>query len=362
MSIWDTYPAGYRSHEVRSISTALQSGECVSVVGLSGSGKSNLMGFLAHRVSIDGCRLIALDCNRLAEHTTPAFLRFIRCGLRDALEPGAPDDCPPASNEWAALDKVVARALAGVSIVCLLFDRFDALPKDAALPLSSNLRALRDAHKFELAFVLATRRPLPQQSELAELFFANTVWLGPLDEADARWNVERFTARKGLAWDEDTTRRVIELSRGYPSMLRAVCEAHAAGVELSVESMSAHPAVQSRVDEFWADQPSAEELRLSGLTHHPLLAAHKPLTFDTSFLTAKENLLLNYFLAHPDKVCEKDELIRAVWPEDKIYQQGIRDDSLAQLVRRLREKIEPDPSAPQYVHTVAGRGYRFTSR
>ena len=36
----------------------------------------------------------------------------------------------------------------------------------------------------------------------------------------------------------------------------------------------------------------------------------------------------------------------AVWPEDRIYGQGIRDDSLAQLVRRLREKIEPNPSAP----------------
>jgi len=58
-------------------------------------------------------------------------------------------------------------------------------------------------------------------------------------------------------------------------------------------------------------------------------------------------------------VCEKDDLIRAVWPEDRIYEQGIRDDSLAQLVRRLREKIEPDPSNPRYIQTIPGRGYRF---
>jgi two-component system response regulator SaeR len=72
-------------------------------------------------------------------------------------------------------------------------------------------------------------------------------------------------------------------------------------------------------------------------------------------------LLLEYFRVHPNQVCEKDELIRGVWPEDKIYERGIRDDSLAQLIRRLREKIEPDPSNPQRIHTVPGRGYRYSS-
>ena len=61
----------------------------------------------------------------------------------------------------------------------------------------------------------------------------------------------------------------------------------------------------------------------------------------------------------PGQVCEKDDIIRAVWPEDKFIERGIRDDSLAQLVRRLREKIEPDVASPKHVVTVAGRGYRF---
>jgi DNA-binding response OmpR family regulator len=81
--------------------------------------------------------------------------------------------------------------------------------------------------------------------------------------------------------------------------------------------------------------------------------------FDTNQLTAKEHLLWEYFNTHSSEVCEKDDLIRAVWREDRIYEQGIRDDSLAQLVRRLREKIEPDPSNPRYIQTIPGRGYRF---
>lgn len=70
-------------------------------------------------------------------------------------------------------------------------------------------------------------------------------------------------------------------------------------------------------------------------------------------------MLLQYFRQHPERVCEKDELVRGVWPEDKLYEQGIRDDSLAQLVRRLREKVEEDASSPNHILTVPGRGYRF---
>jgi DNA-binding response OmpR family regulator len=155
--------------------------------------------------------------------------------------------------------------------------------------------------------------------------------------------------------------RILQLSGGYPSLLRAVCEAYAAGCPLEQEPVRLHPAVQRRVDEFWADQPSQTDLESSGLNGNPLLLLGRPLlALNDSQLTAKENQLWTYLKAHPNRVCEKDDLIQAIWPEDVIFERGIRDDSLAQLVRRLREKIEPQPSSPQHIHTVPGRGYRFT--
>jgi len=365
MSIWDTYPPHYRAHEVQAVVRAVQAGECVALVGLSGAGKSNLMGFLSHRSALaEGCESISalvgntvlVDCNRLLEPGAAGLFRLVRL----AIDPAAPG----GGDEFAALEATVARRLERGHPLAILLDRFDGLP--AGTGVLSGLRALRDAHKYELVYVIATRRPLDARSELAELFFAHTLWLGPLSRADAYWTVERYAARAGLAWDTATADALINLTGGYPSFLRAACEAWAnlqanasgSGVLPMLAAIRSHPAVQRRLDEFWSDQPSPEALRSSRLDGSiPLLGGAN---LAETQLTAKEHLLLEYLRAHPQGVCEKDELIRAVWPEDRIFERGVRDDSLAQLVRRLREKIEPDPSNPRLIHTAPGRGYRYT--
>lgn len=357
MSTWDAYPADYRSKEVQAALQAVRAGECVSFVGLSGSGKSNLLGFLAHRQSTPGCRLLLVDCNRLPELTTDGLFRLVRQAL---VQTGSHNEEAEKLGEIAALEAAISHQLAATPLLCLLFDRFDALAVAPESPVFGNLRALRDAHKYALTYLTATRRPLSLHSELAELFYANTIWLGGLSERDSHWNVSRYASRKGLSWDAAVAARIFALSGGYPSLLRAVCEAYAAGTPLDLPSLSAHPAVQRRLQEFWADQPSEDELRLSGLSDHPLLHQGRAApSLDTSQLTAKEHLLWQYLLAHAGQVCDKDDLIRAVWPEDHIFERGVRDDSLAQLVRRLREKVEADPSAPKRIQTVAGRGYRL---
>jgi hypothetical protein len=353
MSAWDDYPEDYRAEQVQQILSAVRAGESATVIGLSGSGKSNLLGYLARRWGKEGDRprLVLVDCNRLADASPGSFYRLVRAALGDLS--AVPD-------ELIALEARLDHLLAQVSPLGLLLDRFDALIGHADPSIYSNLRALRDTHKYALAFVIATRQPLDTRNELAELFFAHTLWLGPLSEKDGFWNVQRYAQRTGLNWNPDVTRQIAGLSGGYPALLRAVCEAHAGGCPLSIPELIRHPAVQRRLDEFWADQPDPATLRLCELSDNPLLtASRQPGQIDTSGLTAKEHALWEYLKAHPRQVCEKDDLIRAVWPEDRIFERGIRDDSLAQLVRRLREKIETDPSNPRRIQTVAGRGYRF---
>src|SRR5512137_1067232 len=76
-SIWDSYPPHYRAREVLAIVTAIQAGECVAVMGLSGAGKSNLLGFLAHTRSTPAQPLVPVDCNHLPESTPPALFQQI---------------------------------------------------------------------------------------------------------------------------------------------------------------------------------------------------------------------------------------------------------------------------------------------
>jgi two-component system KDP operon response regulator KdpE len=75
----------------------------------------------------------------------------------------------------------------------------------------------------------------------------------------------------------------------------------------------------------------------------------------TSRLTAKEFDLLSYLLARPNKTIGHRELLQAVWGPDY----GDELEYLRVFVNRLRKKIEPDPSKPQFLLTDAWAGYRF---
>jgi DNA-binding response OmpR family regulator len=71
-------------------------------------------------------------------------------------------------------------------------------------------------------------------------------------------------------------------------------------------------------------------------------------------LTAKEFDLLAHLMRHPRRAFRREELLEDVWG----FTYG--DTSTVTVhIRRLREKIEVDPSAPQHVCTVWGVGYRF---
>jgi hypothetical protein len=351
MSVWKTYPSDYREKEVQQILAAVRAGECVSVIGLSGAGKSNLMGFIANRPEVFIQPNVLVDCNRLRQNTSDALFRLIRRTLGEGT---------PSQDEYQALDALLEKRLdENGGNLALLLDRFEIVADDPAI--ASNLRALRDAHKYQLTFVTATRKTIDPGSEIAELLFGHTIWLGPLSESDANWSINRYAQRVRQDWDQSVAFKIRELTWGYASLLRAVCEAYASGASLEQKELQEHPAVERRVKEFWDDSPSESDLRLAGLEGLPLLASSDSIQgFDTSQLTEKEFLLLKYFESHPGEVCNKDNLIQAVWPEDRIYQRGIRDDSLAQLVRRLRVKIEPDPSNPRYIQTVPGRGYLYS--
>lgn len=71
--------------------------------------------------------------------------------------------------------------------------------------------------------------------------------------------------------------------------------------------------------------------------------------------TAKEYDLLVYLATNPNRVLSKEQLFEKIWGFD-----AYGDTSTVTVhIRKLREKIEPDPSNPQIIETIWGAGYRF---
>lgn len=74
-------------------------------------------------------------------------------------------------------------------------------------------------------------------------------------------------------------------------------------------------------------------------------------------LTAKEFDLLELLITNPNKVYNRENLLNLVWGYD--YPGDVRTVDVH--VRRLREKVEANPSEPRYIHTKWGVGYFFQS-
>ena len=71
--------------------------------------------------------------------------------------------------------------------------------------------------------------------------------------------------------------------------------------------------------------------------------------------TTREFRLLEYLATHRSRVFTRDQLLDAIWRETAF----VTARSVDVYMCRLREKIETDPSAPQYLKTIRGVGYRF---
>lgn len=71
-------------------------------------------------------------------------------------------------------------------------------------------------------------------------------------------------------------------------------------------------------------------------------------------LTANEQKLLSYFMQNPRRILSKNQLLEAIWDIDGSF---VDENTLAVNIRRLREKIEDDPSRPVYLKNMRGLGY-----
>jgi DNA-binding response OmpR family regulator len=113
-------------------------------------------------------------------------------------------------------------------------------------------------------------------------------------------------------------------------------------------------AVLRRVEEFATQDSTQPVLTFDGLI---IDSNTREVRVDGNLvtLTAREFDLLHYLASSPGRVYTRDHLMETVWG----YTFAAETSTVTVHMRRLREKIEPDPANPRYLQTVWGVGYKF---
>jgi DNA-binding response OmpR family regulator len=121
-----------------------------------------------------------------------------------------------------------------------------------------------------------------------------------------------------------------------------------------VARVNAHLKKYERMKERFGKEREGAKLQVRGLEFHKD-SRRVFVNGNEVMLAQKEFELLLFLLQNANRVFSKDELFERIWGMD-----ALGDASTVTVhIARIREKIEENPSKPQYIGTVWGSGYRF---
>ncbi len=306
---WTQYDMFYRRREMEMVAgwiTAVHSG---SIVGLAGSGKSNLLGFLGHRPDALNVYLpetsrqvlaVPVDVNQMPDARLVTFFRVILRSfyeIRHRL---------PESSQWmvnqiyqthkavqdvflvqSALRDLLLELQAQQWQVVLIMDRFDDFCHVATPAMTNTLRNLRDSFKSDLIYLAGMRRDpryLPNPSalgELYELLDTRVCWVGCMEKEDVYRLIAEETVTAEFPPDEPTRERLLVLTGGYPALLKAACAWWLKTTSRPPltdwqQVLLAQSAVKHRLQEIWTGLTEEEHLALTELDRTVQAAGTKP--------------------------------------------------------------------------------------
>ncbi|HMQ30850.1 MAG TPA: winged helix-turn-helix domain-containing protein [Chloroflexaceae bacterium] len=290
----------FRSELLARLMADLGAGECVSVIGGSGAGKTNLLRFLC-RLDVQAAYwgqptpwVVAIDTNALAfdkARDDYALLELIIHRLiRECERRGLPTDLradfdrlhaglvaqPSLTLALRYLDRMCGRLCAdrGIQLV-FAFDQFEDVWAALQPRVFLNLRYLRDEYKYRLCYLVMTRRRLEAVREGArrdaaaveafwELFDAHVYGLGMYVRRDADEQLARIAGRLGVPLDPELAETARGLAGGHPALLRAVFWALSARPEVgrSPEAALAVPQIARECAKIWDDLGDEEQQAL----------------------------------------------------------------------------------------------------
>jgi hypothetical protein len=244
----------YRFQLTRDLLINLHRGECCSVVGVGSSGKSRLLQHITRTETLeyhlgDGAydHFIALvECNAWLDNTAWAAYESIARAVNTLLDNVdhpvlrslGKDLRPMYDAVTSEKDLAFKHIITGIGYMLrnrnirltLCFDEFDSVMQDFDAQLFRNLRALRNQNKYQLTYLVATRKQMPFQrkpeyraeiEEFYELFSDHTFAIGPYDAKDAGQHVADLEKRYEYKLKKVTRDMLIDISGGHPGLIGA---------------------------------------------------------------------------------------------------------------------------------------------
>lgn len=295
---WAQYDMFYRRREVEVVVGWITAVHTGSVVGLAGSGKSNLLGFLGHRPDVLQAYLpatarqiltVPVDLNHLTDTRLVTLFRVILRSFYE-IRHTLPETLQLTVDHTYQTHKAVQDAFLVQSAlrdllqelqeqkwqVTVIMDRFDDFCHVATPAMTNTLRNLRDSFKGNLTYLAGMRRDpryLPNPlalGELYELLDTRVCWVGCMEREDVCRLIAEETVTAESPPDEQTQERLLVLTGGYPALLKVVC---AWWLKTTPRPMFAdwqqilltQSAVKHRLQEIWMGLTEEEHLALAEL-------------------------------------------------------------------------------------------------
>jgi DNA-binding winged helix-turn-helix (wHTH) protein len=433
------HPLTYRQEVVAPLFDLIKARESCAIVGSSGMGKSRLLHFTMQPVvqqhyladQAEDTLFVLVDANRLAEVSEWGLYELLLTTLAEAVGQHARarflrDSLGDMHREVVLKQnallarRYVERAIfmlcqeQGLTLT-LILDEFDETYQTAPTLALANLRALRDANKYQLCYVLLLRehpnrlRPFEECESFYELFSRAMMGLGPYAADDARRVLEQQQARKNQLVSPEASAELLRLSGGHPGLIVALYDAVSEREPPYSQTWEAwaldQPTVVEEFQKLWGSLSHDEQLALGYIVQNietapevrqvlqlkglvrlqddnfclfsPIFVefvraknpqANEQLRVDRSAyqiwignnqiaLRGRQYELVAFLYEHLGNVRTRDQILDHLNPGEYHHTSAAVDS----LVRQVRKKLEPAPDRPCYLITVPTQGYKLVA-
>lgn len=298
-----------------------------------------------------------------------------------------------------SIRKSLAQLVAEGVIPTIFFLRFDRM-KDVVTPeFFANLQGVIDACHQNLSFVFTSVRSLEFLSpsvftKASVSVFARTMHIAPSLKNDSEIIFDQTCSKYGLSFSHNVREQILNIVDGYTQYLQFALsylhekKSNTVSAKL-VDELFSDERIALQSEELWESlideekevllkvaqgkQVSQDEKdKASYLWNTGIIGSSE--IFSELFvkylqqkvdnpkdnvkhdLSKKEHMLLNILESNKGALCEREDIIKAVWPEAESY--GVSDWAVDRLVARLRSKLKVSKSEYEIV-TVKTRGYKL---